>query len=326
MQNPDEFLAALNIFRIKVHTPYPVGPVNSYLIKKSPYTLIDPGPSTDEARQTLTAGLAEAGVKPEQIERIVLTHYHTDHAGLANWLHNISGAEIFVHAQDVRKLKPQYDFYYERIPFLMETGLSRQELDEIIDDRDPVISPVVPDRGVTLVNGGELMDYEDRKIRVVHVPGHSSGHIGLMDEDNQIFFAGDFILKHITPNPLMEAREPDLKERLPVLSQYLNSVELFARLPIKLVLPGHGSFIEGNAEIAAKALKHHRDRLDYYISLINGREISAYQLMRLIYPDVRGFQTSLALSEVVAHLDYLFSGGRLNRLQQDGVFYYSLKH
>lgn len=165
--------------------------------------------------------------------------------------------------------------------------------------------------------------WPDLKLRVIHLPGHSGGHIGLLDEDNQMFFAGDFILKHITPNPLTEAGEPEFKERLPVLAQFLNSLHIFAGLPVKMVLPGHGPFIQGNREIAAKAVTHHQERLEDYISVISGKEISVYQLMRLLYPKVKGFQIYLAISEVNAHIDYLFFRGTLDRRQTNGVFYYN---
>lgn len=326
MRDINEFLASINIYRIQVPIPYPVGPINSYLIKKEPYTLIDTGTDTDEAKQSLVAGLAKVGVKPEQIKRIVLTHFHTDHSGLAKWMNELYGSEVYVHKREVRKLQPDYDYFSERIPFLKEAGLSEQELNEIYNDEDPAPEPILPEQGVTLLNGGELWEYDDRKLRIVHVPGHSSGHIGVLDEDNRVFFAGDFILKHITPNPFMEAKEMGSLERLPVLAQYINSIELFAGLPINFVLPGHGSFIEGNREIAAKLLRHHRTRLDKYQSLIRGREITAQQLMRLIYPEVKGFEIFLAASEVVAHLDYLVSGGLLNTSKQEGICYYSLKN
>ena len=324
MQSPDEFLTAHDIFRIKVETPYLVGPVNSYLIKKRPYTLIDPGPDTDEAKEALSAGLAKAGVKPEEIERVIITHWHTDHSGLAAWLNNLAGAQVLVHRLEVRKMQDKFDAYLERIPFLHEEGMPQKELDEILADEDPVPPPVLPAKGVTILEGDEILQFAGMKLRVLHLPGHSGGHICLYDEENQIFFAGDFILKHITPNPLMEGKEPDYKERLPVLSQYINSLHIFAGLPIKLVLPGHGSYIDGNREIAEKALNNHQEKIESYLSLIRGKEINTYQLMRLIYPKVKGFEIYLAMSEVIAHLDYLISGGKLSAYQKDGVIYYTV--
>ena len=325
MQYITEFLASMNIYRIPVDTPYPIGPVNSYLIKKRPYTLIDPGPDTAAAKQSLAAGLEKAGVRPEEVDRIVLTHFHNDHSGLAKWMNNVYGAEVFVHENEVRKLQPDYDYFTERISFLEEAGLSRQDLNAIYNDKDPVPNIVLPEQGVTMLSGGEVWTYDDRKIRIIHVPGHSSGHIALYDEDNQLFFAGDFVLKDITPNPFMEVKKFGSHERLPVLSQYITSIENFARLPVKIVLPGHGPFIEGNTEIAASLLGHHSKRLEQYESLINGREISAQQLMQEIYPRVKGFEIFLAISEVIAHLDYLVSSGRINRREQNGICYYSQK-
>lgn len=324
MHNLTECLASLNIFRIQVHTPYPVGPVNTYLIKKKPYTLIDSGPDTEEARESLLTGLQKVGVQLEQIERIVLTHCHSDHTGLAKWLNETGGAEIFVHNREVRKLRPDYDEYMESLPFLQEAGLSPQEQDEIVADEDPAPKSVLPEQGVTQLLGGEIWEYDDMKINIINVPGHSSGCIALYDENSQIFFAGDFILRDITPNPVMEAKEPGSLERLQVLSQYMHSVESFARLPVKIVLPGHGSFIKGNTEITGALLKHHRERLEQYVSLIRGRELSAQQLMRLIYPKVKGYEIFLAISEVMAHLDNLFASGKLNKNEQNGVAYYSL--
>lgn len=326
MQEINEFLNSLDIYRIKVPTPYPVGPTNSYLIKKKPYTLIDPGCETDEAKGVLLAGLEREGVQPEEIERIVLTHYHNDHCGLAHWLSGISGAEIFIHENEYRKLQPDYDFYGERITFLEEAGLSKEELHEIFEDKDPVPDPILPENGVTLLSGGELWDYEDRRIKIIHVPGHSNGHIALFDEEKQVFFSGDFVLKNITPNPFMEPIEKGSLERLPVLSQYINCIEYFAELPIKIVLPGHGSLLKGNNEVAAELLSHHQRRLEQYQSLIRGREVSAHQLMEVIYPNSKGYELFMAISEILAHLDLLTADGLLTVSKRDGICYYSLKN
>lgn len=323
MHCPEKFLALQKIFRIKVPTPYSGAVVNAYLIKKRPYTLIDPGPETDEAKAVLLSGLDSQGVKPEEIERIIITHCHSDHSGLANWLNGISGAQIFLHRQEARKMQNEYVYYRENLPFLLEAGLPRHEINDIIDDKDPVPKPVLPDKGVTLINGGELLEYADLKLRIHHLPGHTCGHICLHDEESRIFFGGDLLLKHITPNPGMEAREPELTERLPVLSQYLNSLNILAGLSVKMVLPGHGTFIQGSRENADRAAEHHQKRLEHYLAVLDGKEISAYGLMRLLYPKVKGFLIYLALSEVYAHLDYLFSRGALEKQEKTGVFYYS---
>ncbi|MCL6638730.1 MAG: MBL fold metallo-hydrolase [Firmicutes bacterium] len=312
----------LNIHKMKVPTPYPVGPVNCYLIMNPPYTLIDPGPNTGEAREALTAGLAGLGVRPGQIERVVLTHSHSDHCGLALWLAETAGAQVFVHRLEVRKLSFDYDYYSERLPFLQEAGLPLNILKEIFDDTDPVVKPVLPRRGVVELSGGELLEFSSGALRVYHVPGHCSGHICLFDEAGGSFFAGDFILKHITPNPIMEAKPPDLKKRLPTLAQYLAGLDLLASLPIRIIYPGHGENIEDSRWAVERARRHHFRQLETILSHLREKSLNAYQVMRALYPKIRGFQVFLGISEVVAHLDYLDTAGRAGWEERDGVRYY----
>src|SRR5713226_2177804 len=68
---------------LSVPTPFPVGPVNVHLIKREPITLIDSGPLTEEAWDALVAGLRVEGLTVRDIQRVLLTHGHHDHFGLA---------------------------------------------------------------------------------------------------------------------------------------------------------------------------------------------------------------------------------------------------
>lgn len=312
----------LNIHRIKVPTPYLIGPVNTYLIMTPPYTLIDPGPDTQQARGALLDGLSELGVNPARIERVVLTHSDSDHSGLARWLAVTTGAQVFVHRLEVRKLTFGYDYYSERLPFMQEAGLPLGALKEILEDSDPVVKPVLPRRGVVELAGGECLKFSSNELKIFHMPGHSGGHICLFDERGGSFFAGDFILKHITPNPIMEAEPPGFQKRYPTLTQYLAGLDLLAGLPVRIILPGHGSSIKDCAGAVAYARKHHARRLEDVLSLLQEEVLNAYQLMRVLYPKINGFQVYLGISETLAHLDYLCAAGRLEREERRGVMYY----
>lgn len=315
----------LDIYRIKVPTPYRIGPVNTYLVKTEPITLIDPGPETDEAKEALLGGLAGIGVGPGQIKRVVITHSDSDHSGLARWLSGLAGAKVYVHRFEVRKMTFDYDYYSERTPFLEEAGLPLRELKEILEDFDPVAKPVLPRSGVVELLGGEVLQFISGALKVYHLPGHSGGHICLYDEAGGLFLGGDFILKHITPNPVMEANPADFKRRSPALSQYLAGLNLLDTLPVRIILPGHGEYINDSCGAAARAREHHTTRLKTVMSFLRGEWLCAYRVMRALYPRIRGFQVFLGISEALAHIDYLYAGGRLESEKRGGVTYYREK-
>jgi glyoxylase-like metal-dependent hydrolase (beta-lactamase superfamily II) len=83
---------------IPLPTPFPVGPVNVYLAEGEPLTLVDAGPRYDPAREALEVALAGHGYRVADLRRIVLTHAHPDHCGLAAELARVSGAEVLTHA------------------------------------------------------------------------------------------------------------------------------------------------------------------------------------------------------------------------------------
>src|SRR3954447_11764618 len=85
---------APGVWRIVIATPWPVGPVNVYLLDDDPLTLFDTGQRSEAALAELEAGFAELGRALEDLERIVVTHQHIDHCGLARALVERSGAEL----------------------------------------------------------------------------------------------------------------------------------------------------------------------------------------------------------------------------------------
>ena len=82
------------IHQIPLPTPFGVGDVNTWLLLGDPLTLVDAGPLQAEAEAALDAGLAEHGLRVEDLELIVLTHQHVDHTGLAGRLAERSGARV----------------------------------------------------------------------------------------------------------------------------------------------------------------------------------------------------------------------------------------
>jgi len=94
----------MRIEKLVLPTPFPVGPINVYLIVDEPITLVDTGPKTDEAIAALRAGLSRLGFAFSDIGRIILTHTHEDHCGLAAMLQRESGARVYVHEWEHRNI------------------------------------------------------------------------------------------------------------------------------------------------------------------------------------------------------------------------------
>jgi glyoxylase-like metal-dependent hydrolase (beta-lactamase superfamily II) len=299
----------LEICKIVVPTPYAVGPVNACLIKNQPLTLVDPGPETAEAKKALEDGLASLGVAVSDIRR-------------ARWVAEKAHALVYVHRLEVRKLTQEYSYYKERLPFFAEAGLPEYELRDIFDDLDPVVKPVIPESIIEAVSGGEELPFAGGSLRVLHLPGHTSGHICLYNPAGGELLAGDFMLKHITPNPVMEADHLDFSKRAPSLRQYLESLKTIEGTDVSINLPGHGEEIEDNRELVVRARAHHARRLEKIQKLLAEKSLNAYQVMRNLYPKIRGFQIYLGISEVFAHLDYLLETGRVTREEINGVSIY----
>src|SRR5882757_7587056 len=124
MKLPSEVAHDLPLYRITLPTPFPVGPVHLYLITEPELTLIDAGPMTDEARDLLDTELAAIGVNASQLKRIVLTHSHQDHYGLAAELSRRSGAPVYAHVLEHATIRhePHVQAFYDDL--MAEAGTS----------------------------------------------------------------------------------------------------------------------------------------------------------------------------------------------------------
>lgn len=312
----------LSVYQIILPTPYKVGPVNVYLIKNRPVTLVDTGADTPEAYKKLRSMLPLLGVDIEKVERIVLTHSHPDHSGLAVKVASVSGALVLAHQREMKKLTSEDDYFRERIPFIMETGIPAQWLRNMLGERDKLPRPVL--RGVQIreVEGGENLEFGDGELKLLHLPGHSPGHMCLYDPGQKFFFSGDFMLPHITPNPLMEPDPGQPGRRLPALKQYLGGLSQVEQMNISVVFPGHGGSFSDCRGVIETARRHHREQVKLISRKLQGRELNTFQLCREIYPTLEGWEVFLGLSEIQAHLDLMAEEQAVGVCRRDGVVYY----
>jgi glyoxylase-like metal-dependent hydrolase (beta-lactamase superfamily II) len=311
----------LRFERIVVPTPYRVGPANVYVFPAEPVTLFDCGPNTPATENALTLGLAEYGLHPEQIARVVISHGHPDHYGLAPRIQELSGAEIFIGERDAPKVAGE-SMMLATGKLLLGQGMPMEELMEM-GDRERGLGNLRPRiEHPTLLRGGERILFDGFDLEVLHLPGHTAGHICLYHRPSGFLFSGDTLLLHISPNPLLEPDPADPGERRRSLLEYIETLDVLASLPLSRVFPGHGPFIDDAHRLIEDMRKHHRQRADALAGMLTDGGRSAWQLANELFANLEGFDNFLAVSEVVAHIDLLVEQGRAEPVLRDGVTFY----
>ena len=197
----------------------------------------DPGPGGTAA---LEDALLACGSGLERIERLVVTHAHIDHFGLAGEVVRRSGGELLMHRStelDLAKYADPEEAVDRRELMLADHGLYGPELTESsrgLCDWLPVMPSI--GRPSTLLDGGERITVGDRSWEVVHTPGHSPGHICLWSATDRLLCSGDHLLQVVSPPVTFERGfETD------PMGSYLESLERVGTLAPDLVLPGHGA-------------------------------------------------------------------------------------
>ncbi|HLG13782.1 MAG TPA: MBL fold metallo-hydrolase [Blastocatellia bacterium] len=300
----------MKIHRISVPTPFYVGPVNVYVVQEDPLTLIDAGPRTDEAIQALRSGLNRLGHRLADIKRVIVSHAHADHYGLARLVREESGASVLIHAWDAPAVSASSDYAAYR-ELLTAAGVPREAIDRMEAGYRKFLGFAFPlDEVEPLEDEAEIL-FEHESLRVVHTPGHTPGSICLMRMSNRLIFASDTVLKNITPNPVLSPDPLDGKRRFQSLGEYLVSLARLRSLAPTVLKGGHGDDVTDYDEHFMRLYRFTQRRQTKLLSLMPRNGATAWHAASLLFPDATGYHRFLALSETVAHLDYAVAENKL---------------
>lgn len=315
---------------ITIPTPFGVGPINCYLAGGDELTLIDTGPKDPATLAALREELRARGLAFKDIRRVIVTHAHVDHFGLAGQIAAESGAQVISHARNrwwltdfENEWMRRYDFYHT---VFTQSGAPRESIDRVIQGMRIMAqyADSVPAERFVSVNDGDTLSLGGDTWRVVFAPGHASGLICLYDPKSQTLISSDHLLRDITSNPVLEPPSRGETERPHALVDYLASMEKTAQLTVRLALPAHGEPIYDVRALVDARKAFHRSRLAHIEQQLDCCATTAYELCGILFPKLKPFDIFLGLSEVIGHLDILEIEGRVRREESGGLMRYVL--
>jgi glyoxylase-like metal-dependent hydrolase (beta-lactamase superfamily II) len=287
---------------------------NAYLLENEPVTLLDTGIATERTRKQLRDGLSEHGQEFSDIEQVVLTHFHPDHAGLAGEIQRESGATVYAHSADAPLIEGNEEALAEmdeqRRELFGRWGMPDEKRKELLDFLDSHAAIAGEPAEVTEIEDGDRIETGERSLETLHTPGHAAGLccFAFDGREGTEAFVGDTILPVYTPN----VGGADVRVEAP-LEKYLDSLRKLVERDFKRAWPGHRDVIEKPTERARYIISHHRERTERVLGVLENGPADAWTVSAELFGGLEGIHVMHGPGEAYAHLDHLESAGHVER-------------
>jgi glyoxylase-like metal-dependent hydrolase (beta-lactamase superfamily II) len=300
--------------------PFALDHINLWLIHD---TIMDTGIGDERTRS-----LWEKILAGKDISRVILTHYHPDHAGNAAWLCQKFGAEFwttqgeYLTAHAVRGSSAGYTTEAV-LEVFRRNGLDAERASQMggRGNRYAALVPEFPLSYRRIIEGDKIaMGGHEWRAFIGH--GHAPEHLSLYCEALNVVIAGDMLLSTISTNVSVWSIDPEGDP----LRLFLHSLQRYRELPEDvLVLPSHGKPFRGAHVRVAELESHHEKHFAKLIEALKDKPRSAGELLGLLFRrPLDAHQTFFAMGEAIAHLHYLYYAGRLKRANgADGIMRYA---
>jgi glyoxylase-like metal-dependent hydrolase (beta-lactamase superfamily II) len=280
--------------------------------------LVDTGWDTDEAWTTLADGLAAIGGSVADVRGVLVTHLHADHLGLARRVREASGAWVAMHPADVSLVgsavhRDAVAAVAAEVAFLVSLGADPEEAAEDVglpEHHEQFSRMAIADR---LLEDGDVADLPGWRMRALHTPGHTPGHLCFAEERTGLFFSGDHVLPRISPNI-----STTHNGQADPLREFLTSLDAVgAREEPLEVLPAHEWRFRGLADRTRQLAEHHEHRLAELLAAVKENpgstpwQLAAHLTWSRPWEQYERRMRIFAVTETDAHLRLLASRGQV---------------
>jgi glyoxylase-like metal-dependent hydrolase (beta-lactamase superfamily II) len=304
---------------LRMPLPFALDHINLWLLADgADWTAVDTGLATDVTKN------AWRGILPtHHLNRLIVTHFHPDHLGLAAWLQQATGASLsmsqgeyqaaqLIHAQ-VGPFSLQ-----AMLTFFARHGLHDTMLNALAE-RGNAFRLGVPEIPPSYhrLRDGECIQVDGREWRVIVGYGHAPEHASLYCAALGVLISGDMLLPKISTNVPVVAPMPNDNP----LADFLESIEQLTALPDDtLVLPSHGLPFRGIRGRVAALQRHHRERCSAVVKACAAPKTAA-ELIPVLFdrPISDPHQCMFAMGEALAHLNYLQHQRHVRRIEENGI-------
>ncbi len=324
----EKVFVAPGIWWLRMPLPFALDHINLWLLEDGEgWTLIDSGYGSPETRALWGRIFAES-LDGRPLTRIIATHFHPDHIGLAGFLCDHFGAPFFATEKEwlsarLARAEEGDDVAALRTRFARRAGLDPAAALRYAE-RGKAYRRAVPslppsyhrlEEGMTLVIAG-------RRYEVIVGEGHAPEHASFYCRESRVLIAGDQVLPKISPNISLTAQEPEGDP----LGRYLSSLDRLGQRVAResLVLPSHNLPFYGLKERIEALQRHHLLRCQEVLRACS-RPRSAAELLPVLFPRrLDTHEEGFALGEALAHLNHLVFQGAIERsASADGVLCFS---
>jgi len=312
---------------LRMPLPFPPDHINLWLLADSTgWTVVDTGLCRDDGKAHWDKIFATT-LRGEPVTRVIVTHFHPDHMGMAAWICDKWNAELWmtagewymarsVHANgSPADVATRVAFY--RANGVAETGIGPfAEPNNLYRRGVPEIPPAF-----RRISGGVPIEIGGHAWLPVIGRGHAPEHACLWCPDLNVLIGGDILLPRISPNVSVWPNEPFANP----LRDYLDCLGNFSPVPAEtLIMPAHGLLYRGVHNRIADLRAHHASRLDALAEALDPPKAATDCFHLLFKREIGPHNMGLAVGEALAHLHYLEWEGRVTRARgDDGIWRFS---